>query len=76
MTDHRMKPAPADVQTITVIRVEYTVGRGTDADPFRRLVELHDDLGAFLRFDLAGDAVECDRVASRYTTEGRGHADD
>jgi hypothetical protein len=70
-----MRPAPADVQVITVIRVEYTVGTGVEDDPFRRLVELHDDYGAFLRVDLSKDEVECGRVASRATTEGRGEMD-
>lgn len=44
-------PAPAAVETITVTRVEYTCGAGTSDDIARRVVELHDAEGAFMRFD-------------------------
>lgn len=44
-------PPPAQVDRITVTRVEYSWGAGTADDPVRRIVELHDGSGMFLRWD-------------------------
>jgi hypothetical protein len=47
-------PSAARVDRITVTRVEYCWGSGNDTgDPVRRLVELHDVSGPFLRWDQA-----------------------
>jgi hypothetical protein len=69
-----MNARPAHVETITVIRVERTVGRGTEGDPVRTVIELHvgDGSECFMQWDTMNGASHVTYVPTRRSMEGEG----
>ena len=71
-----MTPQPAQVDRLTVTRVEYTTGMGTEDDPCRRIIELHDERGCFLQWDTLSRESHVDHIptelSEREAREERG----